>query len=113
MNTKQESIRTETDTMGQVAVPAWAYWGAIVLNFVVLQACWFRAVRRSAAALLAIGAAVTVGMWLERFMLVTTALYRDFLPAAVVGLLAWLPQLSGESTTRPVREVKIGAFGRS
>jgi len=32
---------------------------------------------------------------------------------AVLGLVVWLPQLSGESSTRPIREVKIGAFGRS
>jgi hypothetical protein len=43
---------------------------------------WFRRVRLSAAALLTIAASVTVGMWLERFMLVESTLYRDFLPAA-------------------------------
>ncbi len=32
---------------------------------------------------------------------------------AVVALIVWLPQLSGEGSTRPVREVKLGAFGRS
>ena len=61
---------------------AWAYWGAIATNFVVLQACWFRRVRRNARLLLVVGVSVTVGMWLERFMLVTTALYRDFLPSS-------------------------------
>jgi fumarate hydratase class II len=28
MGTSKEDIRTESDTMGQVALPAWAYWGA-------------------------------------------------------------------------------------
>jgi molybdopterin-containing oxidoreductase family membrane subunit len=60
---------------------AWAYWGAVIANFVPLQALWFRAARQSPPALLAIGASVTLGMWLERFMLVESTLYRDFLPA--------------------------------
>ena len=28
MGKRAEGIRTESDTMGQVSVPAWAYWGA-------------------------------------------------------------------------------------
>lgn len=32
---------------------------------------------------------------------------------AVIGLIAWAPQLAGEASTRPGRIVKIGAFGRS
>jgi molybdopterin-containing oxidoreductase family membrane subunit len=61
---------------------AFAYWGAIVCNFVVLQAVWFRAVRTRPGALLVIAASVTLGMWLERFMLITSTLYRDFLPSS-------------------------------
>jgi Ni/Fe-hydrogenase subunit HybB-like protein len=63
-------------------VYAWSYWGAVVGNFVPLQALWFRAVRYSPPALVMIAASVTVGMWLERFMLLVTALYRDFLPSS-------------------------------
>jgi fumarate hydratase class II len=25
---REEGVRIESDTMGQIAVPAWAYWGA-------------------------------------------------------------------------------------
>jgi Ni/Fe-hydrogenase subunit HybB-like protein len=61
---------------------AWAYWGAVLGNFAPLQALWFRAIRYSPAALVVVAASVTLGMWLERFMLVESTLYRDFLPAA-------------------------------
>ena len=58
---------------------AWAYWGAVGCNFVLLQALWWRAARRSAWALFAIALSVAVGMWLERFMIVVTGLAHDFL----------------------------------
>jgi molybdopterin-containing oxidoreductase family membrane subunit len=57
----------------------WSYWGAVVFNFVLLQPLWFRAVRRNAWALFAVAASVVIGMWLERYMILVTSLYRDFL----------------------------------
>ena len=58
---------------------AWSYWGAIVFNFVAAAAA---VVARGAA--LALGAVsvsprVAVGMWLERYMILVTSLYHDFL----------------------------------
>jgi molybdopterin-containing oxidoreductase family membrane subunit len=58
---------------------AWSYWGAVVLNFVVLQALWWRRVRVNGWTLFAVSASVAVGMWLERYMILVTSLYRDFL----------------------------------
>ena len=58
---------------------AWTYWGAILFNFVGLQGLWWKAVRRNSWALLLISSAVVVGMWLERYMILVTSLYRDFL----------------------------------
>lgn len=58
---------------------AWSYWGAIVLNFVPLQLLWLQRFRRSPQALFMIGLSVAVGMWLERYMLLVTTLYRDYL----------------------------------
>ena len=40
------------------------------------------ALRRRVWLLVGVAALVTFGMWIERFMLLTTALYRDFLPSA-------------------------------
>jgi len=61
---------------------AWVFWGTILCNFVQIQLLWFPRVRRSEAALFAISVAVLIGMWLERFMLIVTTLYRDFLPSS-------------------------------
>lgn len=61
---------------------AWSYWGAVALNFAPLQLLWWRGLRRAPLVLALVAAAVTVGMWLERYMIVVTGLYRDFLPSS-------------------------------
>lgn len=61
---------------------AWSFWGAVLLNFVPLQLLWRRRARRSPPLLFAVGLAVAIGMWLERFMLIVTSLYRDWLPSS-------------------------------
>src|SRR4029079_6357350 len=58
---------------------AWTYWGAVVFNFIALQPLWWRGVRRSSWMLFAIATSVAIGMWLERYMILVTSLYRDFL----------------------------------
>lgn len=58
---------------------AYSYWGAVILNFVPLQLLWFGSVRRQPVVLFLIGLSVTIGMWFERYMLLTTSLYRDYL----------------------------------
>jgi molybdopterin-containing oxidoreductase family membrane subunit len=62
-----------------VGAYAWTYWGAISFNFLPLQALWWRGVRRTGWSLLLISVAVVIGMWLERYMILVTSLYRDFL----------------------------------
>jgi molybdopterin-containing oxidoreductase family membrane subunit len=61
---------------------AWVFWTTIACNSLAIQALWWRGVRRSTPALLAIALLVLAGMWLERFMLIVTSLYRDFLPSS-------------------------------
>jgi molybdopterin-containing oxidoreductase family membrane subunit len=61
---------------------AWLYWGAVVFNFVPLQLLWWRAARRTGWVLLLISVSVVIGMWLERYMILVTTLYRDFLPSS-------------------------------
>jgi molybdopterin-containing oxidoreductase family membrane subunit len=58
---------------------AWSYWGAVFLNFIPIQLLWWRSCRRRPAILFAVSTSVAVGMWMERFMLVVTSLYRDWL----------------------------------
>jgi molybdopterin-containing oxidoreductase family membrane subunit len=58
---------------------AWSYWGAVLANFLPLQLLWWRRVRINPVALFLIGLSVTVGMWFERYMLLVSTLYRDYL----------------------------------
>jgi molybdopterin-containing oxidoreductase family membrane subunit len=68
---------TLLDRLG--GVYAWSYWGAVVANFIPLQLLWFRRVRTQPLLLFLISLSVTVGMWFERYMLLVTTLYRDYL----------------------------------
>lgn len=61
---------------------AWTYWTTIFCNVVAIQPLWFRRVRQSAWGLFVVACFVQLGMWMERFMLIVTALYRDFLPSS-------------------------------
>jgi molybdopterin-containing oxidoreductase family membrane subunit len=54
----------------------------LVCNVAVPQLLWLRSVRSNVLALFAISLVVSVGMWLERFIIVVTSLHRDFLPSA-------------------------------
>jgi molybdopterin-containing oxidoreductase family membrane subunit len=61
---------------------AWVFWSTIACNSVAIQALWWRQVRLNSLALMVIALLVLAGMWLERFMLIVTSLYRDFLPSS-------------------------------
>ena len=61
---------------------AWAFWALIVCNGLTIQALWFKAVRQSTAALFVISLVVSVGMWLERYVIIAISLTRDFLPSS-------------------------------
>jgi Ni/Fe-hydrogenase subunit HybB-like protein len=61
---------------------AWVFWTTIACNVVAIQALWFARVRASHPALFAIAVLVLVGMWFERFLLIVTSLYHDFLPSS-------------------------------
>lgn len=59
-----------------------AYWGTVVFNVLLPQLLWFPAFRRNHVLLFLLCWGVIYGMWLERYVIVTTSLYRDFLPSA-------------------------------
>ena len=67
----------------RVAGPyAEAYWALIACNAVVPQVLWSARARASTAALFFVSLVVLVGMWLERYVIVVTALHRDYLPSS-------------------------------
>ncbi|MGV0760086.1 NrfD/PsrC family molybdoenzyme membrane anchor subunit [Tistrella mobilis] len=74
---REHEIRTLADRL--TGAYAWSYWGAVIGNFVPLQLLWFRRLRSSPTVLFLIGLSVAIGMWFERYMLLVSSLYRDWL----------------------------------
>ncbi len=62
----------------------WAYWSMISCN--VLSPLFFlsKKLRTSIPFVFIISIVVNIGMWFERFVIITTSLHRDFLPSSWV-----------------------------
>jgi molybdopterin-containing oxidoreductase family membrane subunit len=59
-----------------------AYWALILCNVITPQFLWLERVQNSVVALFVISVIVSIGMWLERFIIVVTSLHRDFMPSS-------------------------------
>ncbi|RVU44073.1 hydrogenase [Lujinxingia sediminis] len=60
-------------------------WSAFIMygcNMVLPQLLWFKKLRRSIPVLFILSLFVNLGMWFERFVIVVTALHRDFVPSS-------------------------------
>ena len=64
---------------GQYAGLAWCVF---TCNTLVPQLFWIPALRRQEIVLFLVSLAVLVGMWLERYVIITTTLHRDYLPSS-------------------------------
>ena len=63
--------------------PYWPlYWSLIICNGLIPQMLWSPKVRRSIPILFAISMVVSIGMWLERYVIIPVSLHRDFLPGS-------------------------------
>ena len=60
----------------------WAFWLLILCNGIAIQPLWFKRVRQSPLALFIIAIIVSIGMWLERFVIVVISLTKDFIPSS-------------------------------
>jgi Ni/Fe-hydrogenase subunit HybB-like protein len=58
------------------------YWALILCNVIVPQFLWSKKIRNNLGVLFAISIVVSIGMWLERFVIIVTSLHRDFLPSS-------------------------------
>lgn len=67
---------------------AWSYWSVIFCNVVVPQALWFRQVRLKPKLLFTVSILILIGMWLERYMIIITALHHDYLPSSWSNFIA-------------------------
>jgi Ni/Fe-hydrogenase subunit HybB-like protein len=59
---------------------AWAYWGTIACNCVAPYFLFWKKARTRLWPLFLISLAVTIGMWLERFVIIVNSTAHDFLP---------------------------------
>jgi len=59
-----------------------AFWSMLLCNVVAPQFLWSQRIRQTIPALFTIALVVNTGMWLERYVIVVTALHRDFLPSS-------------------------------
>ena len=58
------------------------YWALILCNIITPQFLWSKKLRSNVIVLWIISFIVSIGMWLERFVIVVTSLHRDFLPSS-------------------------------
>ncbi|MCL2724899.1 MAG: polysulfide reductase NrfD [Polyangiaceae bacterium] len=61
---------------------AWAYWIMISCNVLSPQVFWFKKFRTSIPVMFVVSILVNIGMWFERFVIIVTSLFRDFLPSS-------------------------------
>jgi len=80
---------------------AWAYWIMVSCNVLSPQLLWFKKVRTNVTLVFLLSLAINVGMWFERFVIITISLTRDYLPASWDG---YAPSLVEIATL-------IGSFG--
>jgi hypothetical protein len=60
----------------------WAYYGMMFCNVVSPQLFWSKKLRRNITFTFFMAVLINVGMWFERFVIIVTSIYRDFLPSS-------------------------------
>jgi molybdopterin-containing oxidoreductase family membrane subunit len=60
----------------------WSYWLMMFCNVVSPQMFWSRKLRRNIVFTFFMSIIVNIGMWYERFVIIVTSTYRDFLPSS-------------------------------
>ena len=75
----EQFMMLENRTAGPLA---WSYWMLILCNIIVPQALWSYKVRTNPILLFIVCQFISIGMWLERFVIVVLSLHRDFLPSS-------------------------------
>lgn len=60
----------------------WSYYGMMFCNVVSPQLFWSKKLRRNIMFTFFMSVLINVGMWFERFVIIVTSLYRDFLPSS-------------------------------
>ena len=61
---------------------AWSYWLMMSCNVIAPQFFWFKKLRRNLLFTFFMSIIVNVGMWFERFVIIVTSVYRDYIPSS-------------------------------
>jgi molybdopterin-containing oxidoreductase family membrane subunit len=61
---------------------AWSYYLMMGCNVLSPQVFWFRKLRRNILLTFFMSVLVNIGMWFERFVIIVTSIYRDYLPSS-------------------------------
>jgi hypothetical protein len=82
-------VKTRTNGMHSVRTGlnlfspyGWSYWLMMFCNVVSPQMFWFKKLRRNIVFTFFMSIIVNVGMWFERFVIIVTSTYRDYLPSS-------------------------------
>src|SRR4249919_135090 len=59
----------------------WAYYIMMGCNVLSPQIFWFRKLRRNLGVTFFMSVIVNIGMWFERFVIIVTSLYREYIPS--------------------------------
>ncbi len=62
----------------------WAFGMMVLCNVLAPQMLWKASVRHNPAILFALSIVINIGMWFERFVIITVSLTRDYLPSSWV-----------------------------
>ena len=69
--------------MNRLTGPYWPlYYLLWICNAFSIQVLWIKSARRSPMVLFIVSQFVSVGMWLERFVIIPMSLHRDFMPSS-------------------------------
>jgi molybdopterin-containing oxidoreductase family membrane subunit len=60
----------------------WSYWLMMACNVLSPQIFWSRKLRRNLTVTFFMSIIVNIGMWFERFVIIVTSVYRDYLPSS-------------------------------
>ncbi|MBI5366199.1 MAG: polysulfide reductase NrfD [Planctomycetes bacterium] len=60
----------------------WGFGVMVLCNVLIPQLLWSPRVRTSAGLLFVISIFINIGMWFERFVIITVSLHRDYLPSS-------------------------------
>lgn len=60
----------------------WSYWVMMTCNVISPQLFWFKKLRRHIAFTFIMSIVVNIGMWFERFVIIVSSIYRDYVPSS-------------------------------